>query len=397
MNIIDDYLAYTVNSESPQAYHKWTCLSMVSSLIGKRCWIKFNYFTVYPNLYLILVSLPGLGKKSTALRIGSKMVEESKSEVLISKDGLSPQALMIDLDEAYRIVDTPSGKKFGSSSLTVFASEIASLFGVGSGMVEFLTDIYDSDKSFEYKTKNSGKLTIKGPCLNLMACTTTDTFSSKILKDAVAGGLVSRSVVVFANDQKAISPFDMPPPEALEARQRVIERFAKIRDLFGEVVFTTEAKDYYETWYMKTFGDCQDKNTEFNSRKHVHVAKAAMLLALSDLTTIIELKHVLYAIEMLNEVDHYMKLIHMASGASKYSETILNIIATINEYGRIVEEDILTLFLGDSSLEDFEAQIELIMRAGYITLETEEENKVKKTYFNITPKGTELFLNYQKA
>ena len=176
--MINNYLKFTEFSESPQAYHKWTYLSMVSGIVGKKCWINFNYFTVYPNLYIILVSLPGEGKKSTALRIGHKMVQDSDAEVIVTMDSLTPQALMIELEESYRIFTTPNNKTFGSSSMTLFSSELVTLLGGGAGMVEFLTDIYDSAKSWEYKTKNKGKLTIKSPCLNVISCVTTEVFSS---------------------------------------------------------------------------------------------------------------------------------------------------------------------------------------------------------------------------
>jgi len=394
MKIFDDYLEYTIHSESPEAFHKWTCLSMISGIVGKKCWIKFNYFTVYPNLYLILVSLPGVGKKSTALRIGEAMVKESEADIVIQYDSLTPQALMIELDESYRMIETPSKKMFGSSSMTVFASELVTLLGGGPGMVEFLTDIYDSGKSFEYKTKGAGKLEIKSPCLNVMGCVTTDIFANKILQDAVAGGFISRSIVVYANKRKAISPFEMPPPEAIKARQRVIDRLSAVKDLFGEVVFTNEAKDVVETWYDKEFNPKDDvqKNLEFNSRKHAHVAKTAMLLALSDLTTIIDVKHLDEAIDLMDEVEHYMKLVHMSAGAAEHSETLLKILSTINTYGKVDEVDILTLFLGDTSLEKFTEQIELMIRVQYITLVMEGN----KRFFKITPKGSELFMNYNR-
>jgi len=392
MDMLSDYLEFTHRSESPDAYHKWTCLSMISGIIGKKCWLNFNYFSIYPNMYLVLVSLPGVGKKSTSMRIGKKMVTDSGSEICITQDALTPQALMIEMEDAFRTIETPNKKLYSSSSLTLFSSELVTLLGAGAGMVEFLTDIYDSDKSFEYKTKNAGKLTIDNPCLNVIGCATTETFSNKILQDAVAGGFISRAVVVYANDAKVISPFEMPSKSALTARARVVSRYAQIGELYGEILFSTAAKDHFETWYTKTFSEMAKNKTgmEFDSRLHVHVARTAMLLALSDISTIIELKHLEYAIEMLNEVAHYMKLVRMSAGASKYSESQLKILSAINTFGSVAEEDILTLFMGDTTIEEFGEQMELMMRVGYIKLEVDNH----KRYFVITPKGIELFESY---
>jgi hypothetical protein len=302
---------------------------------------------------------------------------------------------MIELEESYRLIETPNKKMFGSSSLTVFSSELVTLLNGGVGMIEFLTDIYDSGSSFDYKTKGSGKLEIKSPCLNVMGCVTTDIFSKKILQDAVSGGFISRSIVVFGNKKAKISPFKFPPLDAVEARQRVIDRLSKVKDLYGEVVFTNEAKEFFEEWYMNYDGDGSATKVsnaiEFNSRKDANVAKTAMLLALSDLTTIIAVQHVKTAISMLDEVEHYMRLVYMSAGAAQHTEISLKILSSINAYGEVDEVDILTLFLGDTSLEEFQERIELMIRVNYITIGVTDDNK---RVFQITPKGQELFMNY---
>ena len=69
--ILKEYLNYTSQSESPESYHIWVFLSMVAAIIGKKTWIKFNYFNTYPNMYVILVSLPGVGKKKRKILLKS--------------------------------------------------------------------------------------------------------------------------------------------------------------------------------------------------------------------------------------------------------------------------------------------------------------------------------------
>jgi len=393
MNIIEEYLKYTCFSESPQAYHKWGCLSTIAGIIGKKCWIEFNYFTTYPNIYIILVSLPGVGRKSTTIAISEAMVRESEALINIKRDSLTPQALMIDMAEAYVSYEAPDGTKYGSSPLTIYSNELLSLLNSGMGMVEFLTDIYDSKDSWEYKTKNKGSLIVDSPCLNVIGCMTTDVFASKILREAVAGGFMSRSVIVYANDMKPISPFQKPTGDALAARQRVIDRFSEIKNIYGEVLFTVEAKDIYEDWYLTEFAPNSliKKNMEFKSRKHIHVAKAAMLIAIGDLTTTIQLKHLTQAFELLDEVEHYMRLVHMASGGSKYSESQLKLLASINTFGEVTEKELLSVYMGDMTLEEFKEQIELMLRVEFVTVGI---NKDEETCLRITPKGTEIFLNY---
>lgn len=390
--ILEDYLEYTKHSESPESYHVWTYLSMVSAIVGKRCWMEFNYFNVFPNMYIVLVSLPGVGKKSTAIRIGEKCLTDADVNVTITRDAITPQALIIELEEALSIFDTPGGKKYASSSLTVFSSELVTLIGGNVSMIEFLTDIYDSGKIWEYKTKGSGKFTITNPCLNVISCVTTDIFCNRIVKDAVSGGFISRSLMIYDPHIKVISPFAMPSSKELAARERVVERFQSIADIYGEVTFTKEAKDYFEEWYHTEFSKLKKttQHIEFNSRKHIHVAKAAMLLAISELTLKIDVPILVAAIELLKRVEHNMRFIYLSAGASKFSEIYLKILSALNAVDNITEDEILTVFMKDLTLDEFTEQIEMLVRVGFITVGIDGSRKVLR----ITPKGKEIFADY---
>jgi predicted transcriptional regulator len=390
--ILEDYLAYTKHSESPESYHIWTFLSMISAVVGKRCWLEFNYFNVFPNMYIILVSLPGVGKKSTAIRIGEKCIVDSEADVAITRDAITPQALILELEAAFTLFDTPAGKKYGSSSLTVFSSELVTLIGGNVAMIEFLTDIYDSGKKWEYKTKGAGKFTINNPCLNVISCVTTDIFCNRISKDAVSGGFISRSLVIYDPQIKVISPFKMPTKDELAARANVVTRFSAIKDMYGEVKFTPEAKTYYEEWYQAEFSKLKKttQHIEFNSRKHIHVAKTAMLLAISEMTLEIDVYTLKMAIELLKRVEHNMKFIYLSAGASKFSETYLKILSALNAVDHITEEEILAVFMKDLTLDEFTDQVEMLMRVGFITVGIDGDKRILK----ITPKGQEIFADY---
>ncbi len=390
--ILEDYLTYTKHSESPESYHIWTYLSMVAGIVGKRCWLEFNYFNVFPNMYIVLVSLPGVGKKSTAIRIGEKCVLDSEAPVAITRDAITPQALIMELEAAFTIFDTPAGKKYGSSSLTVFSSELVTLIGGNVAMIEFLTDIYDSGKKWEYKTKGSGKFTINNPCLNVISCVTTDIFCNRIVKDAVSGGFISRSLMIYDPHIKVISPFAMPTAEELEARERVVNRFTELKNIYGQVHFTPEAKDYYEQWYHEEFSKLKKatQHIEFNSRKHIHVAKAAMLMAISELQLEIDVYTLKAAIELLRRVEHNMKFIYLSAGASKFSEVYLKILSALNTMDSITESEILAVFMKDLTLEEFTDQIEMLVRVGFITVGINGNDKVLR----ITNKGREIFADY---
>jgi hypothetical protein len=391
--MIQDYLKYTSNSESPESYHTWVALSMVSALVGKKVWVKFNYFNVWPNMYIALVSLPGVGKKSTAIRIGRQMVHDAEAPVKMIADNITREALIMEMEEAKTVFDTPSGNKYISSSLTALASELVTLLAGGPTMVEFLTDIYDSDKQWKYKTKNKGENLIINPCLNVISGVTTDIFCSRIIKDAVSGGFISRSVIVYDQDVRVSSPFELPSQAQLIAKEKVIARFRQIADMFGEITFTPDAKRIFEEWYFaeKAAMQAGASHMEFHSRKHIHVVKCAMMLAVSELKLVIGEFEINAAIQLLRRIEHNMKFIYMSAGASKYSDMYLRLLSAVNVGKQIKYVELLKFFMKDMDNEEFDKLLSMMERLKYVK---RMKDKDKEEWVIITDEGKRIFDKY---
>jgi len=396
--ILQEYLHYTQNSESPESYHIWVFLSMIAAIVGKKTWLRCNYFTVYPNMYIILVSLPGVGKKSTAMRIGREVVMESDAKVQITFDAITREALIGEMEASFYIFETPNGKRYGSSPVTAIASELITLLSSGPTMVEFLTDIYDSDKLWRYKTKNKGENAIMNPCLNVISGVTTATFCSRIIKDAVAGGFISRSVIIYDNETRIESPFSLPNEAQLKSRQKVVDRFVEVSQMYGEVIFSKEAKEYFEKWYIEEMQSARHKTafTEFHSRKHTHVLKTAMLLSLSELTLEISVLCLKAAIELVNRVEHNMKFIYMSAGANRHGDIYIKILSALYIGDTVEYSELLNIFLRDIDEEEFLKQLNTLQSAKYIQIVTDMTAKPVKRVVKITQKGKEMFKAYDK-
>ena len=52
---IDSYLEYTKNSEPPDLYKEWVAVSVVASILQRKCSLPWGDITFYPNMYIILV------------------------------------------------------------------------------------------------------------------------------------------------------------------------------------------------------------------------------------------------------------------------------------------------------------------------------------------------------
>jgi hypothetical protein len=349
-------------------------------------------------MYIILASMPGVGKKSTAMRIGRGLVYNADKEMVkYSNDSQTPQALMMEMQKAYNIVEVPGGKLFGSSALTVLASELVSLLFSGPAMVDFLTDIYDSDHKFEYKTKNMGKTIIKNPCLNIMAGVTTDSLNARVIRDATAGGFMSRSIVIYDNETRSSSAFDMPDGTHEDAKERVIERFRQINQIYGEFSFSKDAILFYREYELveEAALKMQPTNVEFRSRKPIHVLKVAMLIAASDLRLVITELDVKIAIGLLEKVEHNMKFIHMSSGGHKNAEIHSRIILALGKVQSVDYHDMLTHFMGSTDEETFTRSVDTLVNVKWVKKTRDKTVTPHRTILELTDKGREKFHKYE--
>lgn len=270
-------MSYTTESESPEAYHLWIGLSVLASAIRRNVWLNQGIYLLYPNLFTILVGPAGRTGKSTAMRMGRKILQGVET-IQFGPDSVTREDLIDILAK--------SGKKQKYSAITLHSTELSSLIDPsGIKMIQFLTDIYDCDwnpKGWKYSTKNSGKSTINQPVLNVLSGTTVSWIAEGLPPAAVEHGFTSRTVFVYEEDPRYLKPFPNEPPPVLV--QKLINDLDHISRIEGEFEWGPGAKDFYSELYTAIFEDRPtDYRVEgFHNRKRAHVLKLAMLLALAE-------------------------------------------------------------------------------------------------------------------
>lgn len=209
-NWIQGYLAYTAESESPEEFHKWTAISAIAGAMRRQSFFNYEYFLVYPNMYIILVAPAGRCKKSTAMRIGRSFLGIVPG-INFTTDSVTRERLIQDLSQA-KSAD-------GHSSMTAYSSEFASLLtSSGMDMVVFLTDIFDSPNEWSHKTKIGGTNKITAPYLNLIGATTPDWIAKAMPLDTVGIGLTSRIIFVYQDTPRIKPPF----PKLSDAQKALV-------------------------------------------------------------------------------------------------------------------------------------------------------------------------------
>jgi hypothetical protein len=86
---VGSYLKYTSKQESPVIFHVWTALTVLSAVLRRNVWMdsggdgtsQTGYYRIYPNIYKVLVSPSGVGRKGTAMKLGVQILDKSGVEI----------------------------------------------------------------------------------------------------------------------------------------------------------------------------------------------------------------------------------------------------------------------------------------------------------------------------
>jgi len=375
---IREYIAYTKPQQSPTIFHTWAAVSVIASVLRRRVWIDRSFYILYPNLYIILVSDSGVGMKSTAFKIGIKLLEKAVPDIAVMKGKLTTGYLIDWMQQ------TMAKNPGGLAELTIFASEFK-VFTKGvysdSSLMEDLTDIYDCGV-FEYRTKGQGIYKIEKPCINLSACSTPEWFITGSAADFIGGGLSSRiiPVAILADEKQVANPKKIAMSDEIE--RKLMADLSQMSQLTGAFFVTKEAEDFFERWYLvrDKYKNPDQRLKGYFSKKHDLVYKVAMIISASindDL--VITEDHIESALSLLGKIELTMTHAYQGVAWGEKAKFQDKVWAKINEVGMIPHAKLLEAFHYCMTGDDLKAIIHTLVdeeKVGYDRLATAGRTKI---------------------
>ena len=276
------YRRYVFKQESPDLFHFWTAMTMISSALRRHVWIDRKAYTIFPNLYVFLVEESAAARKSTAMELGLSLlstVATSIKNIRIVHERMTVEGLM---DAMKKSEVTPAGVVRMDGSITIHADELSNLFGKStyvSDLISFLTAAYTGRAKLEFLTRNKGYTQVENVCPVLLAGTTPEMMGEIFPSLTLSSGFFGRVMIVVAKRGKKVSE----PELVTELREPLIQDLNRIGYLEGVVKLTDEANEAFNYWYNNVLVGTPSRQTaSFYHRKHDHTLKVAMLLSISE-------------------------------------------------------------------------------------------------------------------
>jgi Protein of unknown function (DUF3987) len=286
MSFVESVLYYTKDSESPRRYYYWSALAAIAAVVKDNVYLDRYYSKLYPNIYVLLVGRSGL-RKGPPVNLAKYLVTSVNNTKLYA-GRVSIQGVIADLSK------TKTSKNGGPPNTDangfLVASEFASFIIRDPDALTILTDLYDrhyNETGWTYLLRNTPEEKLSKPTITLLGASNEIHLTDAIPKNAIGGGFIARTFIVYANKKAGVNSL-MEKPEDTIPRETLIQKLAEIANCKGPFVLSEDAKKLYDMWYkrLQDMEDLADDETGTLERLHDHVLKTAMLISLSNRTNL---------------------------------------------------------------------------------------------------------------
>jgi hypothetical protein len=283
-------------------------------------------------MYVILVSPPGTGKKSSAIEMGTDLLYGVEG-IESPPNRMSAEALISIIAESIKTFITPDGRNYVHCSVTITADELEVFINerAGEAIVTLLTGLYQGKDTWTYRIKSAPPQVFHGAWLNLIAGTVPSFFNKKYFLDGCTGGFTARVIFVWGLLKQRFIGMQLDDKLGLELTQNL----SSMSLMYGQMHMNKAATTVYNKWYLNlplTF-DTIDELQYYYHRKGTHVLKVSMILAASDNTMTIHSEHIITALAILKRTEKDLPKIFSGVGRCNIGKDTIDIRDMIYDTG----------------------------------------------------------------
>lgn len=348
-NILDLFMYACGDSEVPQEYFTWSCISLIAAVLGNRVWYeKMPGTKLLPNQYIILVGPSGTGK-GVAIGKASKIAQAEHDDgdtvipdMVAFQIKATIQHIMDEMSKIHRKVRTDLG-----ASVYLIMPELASSVGSGRQAYSFVHTMVDlwegADKKHE-GTRTHGGIVLYKPCVNWLAGSTREWMMQSIPKDAIDSGFLARTVVVegkYDFERRFFRP--EVPANVVEVWDYITRRLIEVaNEADGAMMMTEDALYIDEIWYMNRESPEDMTMAPVWKRQQDLIIKLAMALSIADEPSgVIHGEHMELAQQMMGQVYKSVPGLLSFASTTVYTAGIHVVAQKVREAGTITRTALL--------------------------------------------------------
>lgn len=270
---IASFEEYMQAGSTPEIFRRWSGISTIAGALEQKTWVTTMGENLFPNLYVIIVAPAGVGKTfvtKSVWRLWSTLEGHH-----LASSSLTSASLADELRHAQRNITLPQSPPIQFHSLKICANEMQVLIpAYDFDFMGKLTDIYDGHPYSERRRKEDNSFFVKHPQINMLAATTPKYLNSVIPEAAWDQGFMSRCILVFHGEQERRSLFAAKKGDEKLWKDLAAD-LASIGNLYGQMIFTDDAADSVDAWYLEGCPPAPDhpRLSSYQTRRHANILK----------------------------------------------------------------------------------------------------------------------------
>lgn len=290
---IDSFMDYTEGLPTPDIFRLWTGISTIAACLERRVWVATARGVVYPNLFVLLVAPPAVGKSiaieqsENLMQAASTMAarQHSMGGFKLAPKDMSAASLVDAMTACTRRYITASGGIDEYSSMYIQIGELGVLMpGHDLHFVSLLNNLYDNPNIYTQQRRSLGKdpLTVTRPSLNVLAGTQPGFLAATLPEEAWNMGLTSRLILVYASSGPIVDLFSSRSSDPAHFKA-LAEGLAKLQGLHGLVKWSDEAATEVQKLHFDRIPPTPEHSRlqHYIGRRTLHLLKLSIIACCS--------------------------------------------------------------------------------------------------------------------
>ena len=288
MHLIDEFVRLTEGTlPACSLFRKWAAIFGVAAVTRRRVWMVVPGYEddtpLFPNLYILLVAEPGVGKTVTANRIQKLL--KNRPEIRFTPHDITGPALLKNMADPERRdpMEEIGGRSLQVTHRAAIISEWANFLPHDDfEFMSTLSALWDSEDSHEKETIMRGTEEVTSIYLNIIAGVQPAWFAEEMPRGAFRQGLFARIILVFSDEKVSVD--EEAPRPARNRWNGWLAEIDKIMMLKGEVRVLPEAAHAMKAWRLADYAPKPEHALlqAYAARRHMQAWKLAMISALAE-------------------------------------------------------------------------------------------------------------------
>ena len=283
-NWIDGFVKYTDNLPSSELLRKWSAIACISGALERKTWVHTLGADLFPNMYVLLVAPPGIGKTILSSRVNR--LWRGVEDLHVGSTSLTKAAFVDEFADAKRHITrqnmTPAVLTFNSLQLAIDELGVF-LPQYDSEFMSMLTSAYDCGRYEEKRRGNDIHVEIERSQLTMYACTTPSYLNEFMPEGAWDQGFIARCLMIYSGEQKRTSLF--ATDRADEGLHKTLQSdLIDMNKMYGEFSFEPDAQAAIDEWHMtgNEPAPTHPKLAYYLTRRTAHVLKLMMVCSAAE-------------------------------------------------------------------------------------------------------------------